>query len=315
MLDVNSSLTNGVIADIERGKSMLLAFGRPGRELKRKIAPTGFVCRFLFFLIFNPIFILRAKFFPNAWKRRRNTALKIMRLFFPFTIRGYKMPPTSHGQIFVINHPTLNDPICAIVYALLQNPAREVIVPVNLPWYESICRYRAKLLKIGINIVPILTPQTAKRLDEDANVSKTQTMLMKNYVAEFMKTLSAGGMAVVAQQATRKRYIFTDAVQAETGSEILSTISLILDGTRRAKLLDEIFFIPVGVVPHKINAKAKLNPFRKYMLNIGEPILGAELAAVKNAAKRPADLYMLLKLKDLLPREYHFENDNANDLN
>ena len=235
-------------------------------------------------------------------------AVRLMRWFFPFDIKGHEAKPTSHGQIFVINHPTLNDPICAILYALCLNPDSEIIVPVNLPWYESICSYRAKLLKIGVNIVPILTPETAKRLGESSEISKVQTTLMHNYIVEFMKTLSSGGLAVVAQQATRRRYLFKDREQAETGDDILSTISLILVAVRKAKLTDQTLFVPVGVIPHSVDAKAKLNPLKRYMLNIGEPVLAADLANVKNAAKRPADLYMLQKLAELLPQVYHFEN-------
>ena len=288
--------------------SVLLTFGKPGRDLKRKIALTGFICRFAFFLIFNPIFLLRARLFPGAWKRRKMAAVRTMRRFFPIEIKGHKAQPTKHGQVFVINHPTLNDPICAIVYALNQNPDSEIIVPVNLPWFESICVYREKLRKIGINIVPILTPETARRLGDDSEISKVQAGLMKNYITEFMETLSRGGLAVVAQQATRRRYLFKDREQAETGADILSTISLILVAVKKAGLMQQTLFVPVGVVPHRTDAKAKLNVFKKYTLNIGEPFLAEELANVKNAAKRPADLYMLQKLAELLPTVYHIEN-------
>ena len=288
--------------------SILLNFGQPGRDLKRKIALTGFICRVAFFLIFNPIFLLRARFSPDVWKRRKIAAVRVMRWFFPFHLKGHEAEPTGHGQVFVINHPTLNDPICAIVYALNQNRDSEIIVPVNLPWFESICVYREKLRKIGINIVPILTPETARRLGDNDEISKVQAGLMKNYISEFMETLSRGGMAVVAQQATRRRYLFKDRQQSETGVDILSTISLILLAVKKAGLMQKTLFVPVGVVPHSTDAPAKLNVFKKYTLNIGEPVLAEELANVKNAAKRPADLHMLQKLAELLPTIYHFES-------
>jgi len=288
--------------------STLLTFGKPGRDLKRKIALTGFICRVVFFLIFNPVFLVRARFFPNAWKRRKMKAVRVMRRFFPFDTKGYEAKPTSYGQVFVINHPTLNDPLCAIIYALHQNPDSEIIVPVNLPWFESICVYREKLRKIGVNIVPILTPETAKRLGDNSEISKVQAGLMKNYITEFMQTLSRGGLAVVAQQATRRRYLFKDPAQSETGDDILSTISLILVAIKKAGLLQQALFVPVGVAPHSTDAKPKLNPFKKYTLNIGEPILAEDLANIKNAAKRPADLYILQKLAELLPAVYHFES-------
>ena len=301
------SFAFATLTDMVRGNSILLTFGKPGKTLERKIAITGFICRLVLFIIFNPIFLMRARFFPNAWNNRKNTAIRVAKLFFPFHSKGNRAIPSTHGRVFIINHPTLNDPICTILYALDLFPDCEIIVPVNLPWFESICSYRLKLRNIGINIVPILTPETAKKLTPSDDVSKVQTALMKNYVAEFTRTLSLGGIAVVAQHATRQRYIFANPAQSETGIDILPTISLILDGIRRAKLLEQVLFIPVGVVPYHKNAKPKLNPFCKYTLVAGEPILATELFTKKNAAKRPADLYMLLRLMELLPVEYHFE--------
>ena len=291
---------------MERGKSVLLTFGKPGRRLKRKIALTGLVCRLFLFYIFNPIILIRARFSPDVWLKRKAAAIRVVRLLFPFELKGHQVTPAAHGHIIVINHPSLNDPICALLYALGLDWKREIIVPVNLPWFEGICRYRTKLLKLGVNIVPVLTPETAKRLGSDSQVSNVQSTFLTNYISELAMTLSRGGFAIVAQQATRQRYIFSGFAQSESGDGILSTISLILVGLRRAKLLEQVDFIPVGVIPHSIHAKPRLHPFRKYALNVGEPIPAARLAAVKNAAKRAADLYILLRLAELLPSEYHF---------
>lgn len=293
-----------MIEGMERGESVLRTFGKPGRRLKRKIAPAGFLCRVLFFTIFNPIFLLRARMNPNVWQSRRRVAARNARFFFPFSIKGYEGAPTDRGKIIVINHPTLNDPLCAIIHAL-ESFAGEIIVPVNLPWYESICRYRKKLLGAGIKLVPILTPETAKRLGTENHISNTQTTLVANYTAEFAKTIADGGIAVVAQQATRQRYLFTNPSQAETGDGILSTVTFILLSMRRAKILEKTEVIPIGVIPYDFSAKPNLNPFRKYTLNIEEPILAANLAAEKNAAKYSADLAVLKHLEELLPEEYH----------
>jgi len=303
-----SSFATDTIGGMERGNSVLLTFGEPGHDLKRKIALTGFICRVLLFLIFNPLFLLRARFFPNIWRRRKLSAIRLVRMLCPFSVKGHQVEPSAHGHIAVINHPTLNDPICAVLYILSLYPDRDVIVPINLPWFESVCRYRSKLLKLGVNIVPVLTPQTAKRLNSCENMSGVQSALMANYVAEFTDILSRGGLAVVAQQATRQRYLFADPAQTESGEDILPTVTLLLLGLRRAKLLEKALFVPVGVIPHNVNAKPKLNIFRKYELNVGSPIPAADLSAVKNAAKRPADLHMLRKLMELLPSEYHFES-------
>ena len=296
------------MTDMEQGASILLSFGEPGRLLKRKIALAAFLSRFLCFLIFNPFFLIRARFFPHVWERRRLFAVRLIRLIFPFRTKGEQVAPSSHSQIVVVNHPTLNDPICAILYLLSLYPDRDLIIPINLPWFEGISRYRSKWLKVGVNLVPVLTPETGKRLGTDSRVLEIQRALVNSYTGELMGTLARGGLAVIAQQATRQRHIFTGLTQSESGEGILPTISLILTGIRRSKLLEQVCFLPIGVTPHRLDTKSTLNIFRKYTLNVGKPILAADLAAVKNAAKRSADLYMLQQLMELLPPEYHFAN-------
>ena len=235
-------------------------------------------------------FLSERLFFLVYGIEKKITAIRFFRLFFPFNTKGYQLTPTSHSQVVVINHPTLNDPICAILYIMNLYPDREIIIPVNLPWFESVCRYRSKFLKIDVNIVPVLTPKTAKRLGSNSYVLEVQNALVTNYTTELMATLSRGGLVVIAQQATRQRYIFNDPIQSESGEGILATISLILTSLRRNKNLEQTCFTPIGVIPHDINAKPKLYLFHKYTLNVGEPILATDLAAVKNSAKRPADM-------------------------
>ena len=138
-------------------------------------------------------------------------------------------------------------------------------------------------------------------------MSQVQSVLISNYANEFAKAIANGGLIVVAQHATRRRYIFKDKAQSESGEGILSTISLVMAGLKRAGLLEQTCILPVGVIPPNFQTKSKLNPFRQYTLNVGEPILASDLAVVKNPAKRPADLYILQQLMELVPEEYHFE--------
>jgi len=301
----NKQTAAELVAGMEKGKSVVETFGEPGRVLKKKITATGVASRFLLWLIFNPIAIFRAN--ERTWQRRRRAAIRIVRLFFPFSVKGGSTTTHGQGQVLVINHPTLNDPLCAVLHALGTYSTSQLVVPVNLPWFESICKYRQKLLKIGINIVPILTPETAKRLGEGTQIAGVQAMLMANYMTELTNNLAGGGVAIVAQQATRQRFLFANKEQQETGEGILATISFIVVAIKRAKLLEQTEFVPIGVIPHSLHAKSKLNLFRRYTLNIGEPISGTELAAIKNAAKRPADFHMLNKLAELMPVEWHVE--------
>ena len=298
---------SALIYSMESGDSILKKLGEPGKILKRKIRITGFISRFMMFLVFNRFILLFTKT-ESAWKKRRRTAIWLAGLFFPFNKTGHELQHSDNGQIIVINHPTLNDPICAILLAMRQFTDREIIVPVNMPWYESICKYRRCLIKIGVKIVPILTPETAKRLTSDEETplkaSDIQTLLMANYNAELLETLKKKGIAIVAQQATRRRHVFDNENQKNTGENILSTISFINVGIKRAKIKESTDFVPIGVIPYNTKAKPKLNPFRKYTLNIGKPILAANLSEIKNPAKRPADMHILERLAELVPDEY-----------
>lgn len=303
---------------MDNGESILETFGDSGRRLKREIALTGFVCRLLFTYAFSPLFLLRIRLAraenrPAIWRRRKLHAIRIARLIFPFKTIGYRLNEDSaKGQIFIINHPTLNDPLCAILFAIITYPDCEIVIPVNLPWFESICRYRQKLLEMGIILVPILTPKTIARLDSTPKIGEIRNTFVSHYTDELTDTLKRGGLAVVAQSATRQRHLFLDETQSktgtsETGVEILGTVSMMLLAIRRAKITDHANIIPVGVIPHRPDAPAKINPFCKYTLKVGAPISANFLAQVKNPAKKlSADLHLLQRLQALTPSEYHF---------
>jgi len=303
----NNEYNCPTIDELEEGKSILLTFGEPGRILKKNIRRTAIACQILFIIVFNPISLFFGRNKPDFWMKKKSFAVSFAKKVFPFNLEGKKPDESDHGQILVINHPTLNDPICTIIYALELYPDREVVVPVNLPWYEGIAKYKKFLSAIGVRIVPVLTPATAKRLGTNENISQVQTMLVSNYTAEVAKIIKDGGMAVLAQQATRQRYIFSSPEQSKTGDGILSTISFVLAGLKRSKILDKAMVCPIGIIPYSLKAKAKLNPFRKYTLNVGEPILAADLSKVKNEAKRSADLFVLRALAELIPGEYRVE--------
>lgn len=289
------------------GQSILSTFGKRGRLLKWKMAFPGFICRSLLFFISNLSSLSKVKNPTTIRRNRKNFAMKLLKFFFPFYTNGEINLFQSSGCVFVINHPTLNDPICAAICIAQMFPERNIMLPINLPWFENVRKYHEKLVQLGITLVPILTPKTVQRLGKDSYILEVQKVLIDNYKKKLIETLSGNGFIIVAQQATRKPYLFSNVEQLRNGANILPTVSLILSCIRRAKLLKKVCFIPIGIIPHKLNAKSGLNLFCKYTLNIGETILAQELTNVNNLAKRPADLHILLKLLELLPSEYHFD--------
>ena len=308
---MKNTTAQDLINDMENGKSVLLSFGESGKRLRREIAATGLICRILLFMIFNPFFRLRVRLAKNKeklYKRRKSFAVWLAKIVFKFKTKGHTK--TDFSEIFVINHPTLNDPLCALFYALTCYPNREIILPVNLPWFESISKYRQKLLAVKINIVPIITPKTVERLSDSPQISSVQQNFITHYLSSLTEILSNGGMSVVAQQATRQRFLFANKEQYTTGENILSTISLIIACLKRAKILEKIIFVPTGVVPHSTKARQSLNLFRCYTLNFNKSISAIDLIEVSKelSAKRAPDLKMLHMLAEVVPEFYYYEN-------
>ena len=308
---MKSTVAQDLINDMENGKSVLLGFGESGKKLKREIAATGLICRILLFLIFNPVFRFRLKLSRNKERlyiRRKSFAVWLAKIIFRFKTTGHEK--TDLSEIFVINHPTLNDPLCALFYALICYPDREIILPVNLPWFESICKYRQKLLAVKINIVPIITPKTVERLSDNPQISSVQQNFITHYLSSLTQVLSTGGMAVVAQQATRQRFLFAKKEQYTTGENILSTISLILASIKRAKILEKVAFVPTGVVPHSTKSRQSLNLFRKYTLNFNKSITAIDLTETSKElnVKRAPDLKILHMLAETIPEFYHYSS-------
>jgi len=294
---------------MEDGNSLVSTFGDAGVKLKRnkKTTVASFICRVLFAIVFNPIFRMRARKDPEIYQRCKARAINAAAIFFPYRHTGSGIDSSSqNGHIIVINHPTLNDPICAIIYALRSLPDREVIVPVNLPWFEGICKYRQHLLKMGINIVPILTARTLERLGNDPAAAALKTPFETHYMQGLISVMANCGVAVIAQQATRQPYVFMSEDESR-GIDIKPTISFVLAAVKRAKAPNygQIHIVPVGVVPHA-RATNGINFYRRYILNVGQSLTVEALSAIEyEGVKRPVDYHILIALAALLPPAFH----------
>ena len=122
--------------------------------------------------------------------------------------------------------------------------------------------------------------------------------------------LRSGGMAIIAQQATRQRYLFESLEQFNSGEGILPTVSAVLMSARHDPF--DISVIPIGVIPHSTDAKPTLNLFRRYRLNVGTTVPSSNLANLKRTSSvRPADFFVLHAIATLLPREYHYKNPSV----
>jgi hypothetical protein len=173
LMDHSWTDVSSLITEISDGYSVLTEL-TGGVELKRKMVKTGQVTRWIFRrILFTRRFMRAAERDPSLWQTRRLWFVKNWgRILFPFTKhQRCKLEVDDRGKIIIINHPSLTDPLVTIIWAVLNFPDKPVLLPVNLPWFEEIGLFLGPLKKIGIILLPMLTPKTIKRLEEHQTVA------------------------------------------------------------------------------------------------------------------------------------------------
>jgi hypothetical protein len=285
----------------------LLAELKGGEKLKKDISSTGKMSRWLLSHIMFPAGFLKAvEQRPELWKTRRLKVVKRWcRIFFPYRVRyQHNFPRDERGKIIVINHPSLTDPLVVLVWAMLVFPQKPVLLPVNLPWFEEVSQFVKLLEKVGIFLVPTLTPKTMRRLEDDPDLVRLKGEMRNNYLTSLLKLADAGGMGVVAQPAGRQRCLWLDQSQRESGvsrdgRRVVPTVGVLKASAKHAKLGDNIDIVTVGVALPRWWAVGigKLNLFIPYHLNVGYTLPLSELPP------KP-DVGVLREMEALVPQAY-----------
>ncbi|MDR0591003.1 MAG: hypothetical protein LBG75_00315 [Candidatus Nomurabacteria bacterium] len=305
---MNFEITDRLVETVSTGEKTILAELPGGLELKRDMAATGRISRWLFSkTLFPASFLKAAAENPELWAGRRVKVARQWKRIFPFRAKGYcDGVADDRGKVIVINHPSLTDPLVALVWAILTFPNKPVLVPVNLPWFEEMSGFVSKLRRIDIILVPMLTPKTMQRLEASADLEKLKVALDKRYVERLLELTESGGMSIVAQSAGRQRHLWVDQAQRETGRsadgrKVSPTVGVLTVAAKRAKLGANTDIIPVGVtLPNWCWwGFDKLNLFIPYGMAIGKPVPMLELGA------RP-DTQVLRSMENLIPVDYWY---------
>lgn len=299
------------------GQESILAQLSGGKELKKDMAMTGRLTRWLLRLVLFPKRFLRAaEHNPELWESRRNQVVRRWgRLFFPFRLSyDPNIKFSDGGKVIVINHPSLTDPITTVVWAALAFPGKSILLPVNLPWFEEFGEFIGLLKRVGITLVPILTPKTLRRLkkyqtpEQIDETSRLKAKLEREYLQAMLKLADDGGISIVAQSATRQRHLWLDREQRLTGVSAdgrkpVPTVGLVAAEARHSGLGRNVDLVVVGVVLPNwcLWGFGKLNLFTPYELNIGavEPIL-----ELREREGPRLDSWVLRKMEELVPKSY-----------
>ena len=104
---------------------------------------------------------------PNYYKDR---ALEVIDFFFPTVIaqNDYE-PPVKElrartAVAYAFNHQSLFEVLATLRCCLADFADKEYSFPVNQPWYECLKPMDRRLTLIGLNIKPIFTPATERKL-------------------------------------------------------------------------------------------------------------------------------------------------------
>lgn len=204
-------------------------------------------------------------------RKLRKLAVNLLRPTAPAKL--LKSFPKADGCVVLgFNHPSLGEIFRLIYLGLEAYPDKEFLFPVNIPWYENLTPCMDNLKRLGIHIVPMITPKTAEKLHnkypDDPEISKLIDRLKKglehNYRDELKENAKRNGLIIVAPSATRQATVFPSA-EAKADRTLLSpTMSFIARLILKDESVDAIFVPVVVFEPYLGNRK--LNLFRYYRI-------------------------------------------------
>ena len=331
---------------LEENRS-ILPFLKSGLRRKIMIAPTGFFCRVLFWLkIPGNLEMLLAKK-PEAQMKTLYRLTDAAKRMFPFEISNdsdwaddflkqnvAEVKNHKGGILVVINHPSMGDPIRSILVllsllrAVNSQDQRQisVVAPVNLPWYESIKKYKRKLELLGVRIVPVISDSTFKKLGGGDVVKTVTSASLQHYTTAsygVWQNNEATGITILAQPATRKRHLFDSPEQYLAAQEdlrngtnltsgILHTAANILISVKRRDrniippVLPNLLIVPMAIRLGRKSRYFKLNLFKKDSYTICAPL--QLTSASTNDEIFRTDTVILTKIAPYIRSSDHYPN-------
>ena len=231
----------------------------------------------------------------NDDSKLRKRAWNVLRPFSPVKVTGV-FPECDDAVVIGFNHPSLGEifRLIGVCFAIYED--KEFLFPVNIPWYENLVPIIPQLKRMGITIVPMITPKTEAKLvarnsdNEDvlATIRNIKVAFERNYIRTAKSVASRNGVIVVAPSATRQAEVI--------GEHIHPTMTLlahtILKGDDARAM-----FLPVAVLEPPVNDR-KFNPFKYYGIRPCKPFYTEEVKALTHRS-RDFDYIFLKRIDDV----------------
>ena len=258
--------------------SLLKSLG--GEKLRKEMIPVGKVCRTAinyFLATTGP-----KKDYALHAKSAQKKLVKILSRVAPGEYS--KLPDYGkNGLVIGFNHPSLGEIARILTMKIEKMGEREMLFPVNLPWYEALVKDYDKLKMLGIIITPTITPATWGKLglkegsDLYANASRLRREFRERYTTLSHEIVKNGGVIIVAPSATRQAKVFKTPAAYRGEEEIIPTMAILA-----LRLCSDpemnCDFLPLGVLPPK-GFKRGLNLWKKYRLIPGAVMTADEIRA------------------------------------
>lgn len=215
------------------------------------------------------------------------------------------MPQDDNCIVIGFNHPSLGE-ILRLGYIVLKNyPGRELLFPVNIPWYETLTAEIPKLERLNVHITPMITPKTEAKLIEKAgnnqemlsDIQHYKAIFEKNYMRASRKCAENKGIIVVAPSATRQKDVFVNEAQKKGEAHLHPTMTLLARVLLR-KETDRATFLPMAVLEPPVS-NPNLNLFRDYRLYPCEPFSTEDVRNLTSEHSRRFDYEFLKRIDNV----------------
>lgn len=258
--------------------SLLKSLG--GEKLRREMVPVGKVCRMVVDYL-----VKMSGPKKDTSRHAENAQKKLVRVLSRITPGEYEgfTEGSKNGLVVGFNHPSLGEIARILTMKIDKMGSRTMLFPVNLPWYEALCKYYDKIKLLGIVITPTITPSTWNKLGFKEgtslhdNATRIKHEFREAYTRESHDIIKNGGVIFVAPSATRQAKVFKTPAVYRKEEDIIPTMAVLA-----LRLLKDpetnCDFLPMGVLPPKKHGRG-LNLYKKYKLISGEMMTADEIRA------------------------------------
>nr|AIF26663.1 hypothetical protein [uncultured bacterium fosmid pJB77G10] len=273
--------------------SVLKCLGADG--LRKEMAPAGLLCKSFADLICA----------TSDDSSLRKRAINVMRPLAP-TKQTRQFPRCEDAVVVGFNHPSLGEifrlvAICMDVYS-----DKEFLFPVNLPWYENMVTIIPKLKRMGITIVPLITPSTEAKLSKinennEAKLSEihhAKVVFERNYMRVARSMAEKKGVILVAPSATRQATVFS-----ENNHPTMTLLAHIILKNKDTKVM----FLPVAILEPRRNDR-RFNPFKFYGIRPCKPFFTEEVREISSHG-REFDYEFLKRIDEVYSRVKYYRNN------